>query len=111
MIMSLADRLVSTIDVLDSSDIRWVQFIKDHYTYLLQRSTTLTVDATSMRRYQYMPRALLESLGLAPNIAWIIYWLNGIDNIRDVVNLPYLLIVDLGELELLHEQFNSLIKT
>lgn len=82
--MALSTLLLNTIkgpSVIDSGDLKWQQFLKDHLDYIAIRSETYDIDGSSMEIYRYdLGRFLKEKLSRQVDLTKIVLLLNNMYN-------------------------------
>lgn len=70
------------------NDSDWVLFVKDHKAIILEESSTLNVDASTVDINRYSVESFLKENGLPISIAWIVIWINQLDS---AMNFDYTL--------------------
>ena len=95
------------VDIADSSNAEWVQYIKDHRSTLMDSIINLKIEPEIMNTYRYRLRALLEHHNYSPKLDWIVMWLNSLTTTADVVNLTRLLVPDFQVVQNLFRQYQT----
>jgi hypothetical protein len=88
-IESLGSRLVGTMGQY-AYESSWVQFVKDHYRYLLNNSTKAILSEETAHYYRYRPEEYLKSVAYDRSATWLILWLNQIPNSENFIGVSSL---------------------
>lgn len=102
---TLSKRLIENKGQFANDDPEWVQFIKDHYTYLVTNSNTLNINVNDMLLLKHRPEELLVDNGYPREIWWIVMFMNQIASHSTFVGVTTLLVPKLEELVMLKEQY------
>jgi hypothetical protein len=105
--MSLSQRLKTSVGNYTNTDSLWVQYVKDHRSYLLNLSNKIDIDSITMFNYRYRPEDFLAYKGYSKRVSWIILWLNQIYSHTDFVDLKYIFIPELSIIENLYATYKN----
>lgn len=94
----------------DNTDPDWVQFIYDHYTYLMENSQEMTIDPMTMSKYEYCPYSFVRDNCGDLGLTWIIMWINRLTQ-RTFTNLKTIRIVVFSAIERLYETYSTNLAT
>lgn len=91
-----------------NNDLGWVQFVRDHYTYLRNKSTPKIMSSVDMSITKYRIHEILAEMGMSPSVIWIVLLINQLPSENDFVDLTAILIPDMATIEQLHSTYNSI---
>ena len=75
-LVSLTDLLTAKLGSYSEADPAWVQYVKDHRSYLLQNSYTQYMTKADAWTYRYRPEEYLASINYDTSCTWLMLWLN-----------------------------------
>jgi hypothetical protein len=104
---TLAERIKENVSPLENTDLEWVAFVKDHRSFIMDGIKTVPLDAGEMHFSRHRCSTLLHRMGYDGALAWIVLWLNQIDNNRDFTEISKLKIPESGVIEGLRAQFDT----
>ena len=93
------DNLVS-IDKsnLNNSDKEWVLFIEDHRRYIIEKASKIIFTATQKFIYEYRPEDFLLAKEFPLSAMWIFLYINQYTSSQDFVNLDYVYLPDITQI-------------
>ena len=105
--MSLKDTIAAKFNPMDITDVKWVQYVKDHLEILKSSSVTITLTDAQLRANQYKLEYILNSNALPEYYSWIVCLLNGISSNEEFFNQSTLLLPSSTELRNMYNTYNS----
>lgn len=79
-VTKLAEKCIDIKGEVSNSDVNWVQFIRDHKQYILNKCTTKEVDVYYMLKYKYRPTHFMLDNNYQWQMTWIMMFINDIPN-------------------------------
>ena len=101
----LSDRLRQRQDNYAITDPRWDTFVRDHFLYLKEHSTKVTISPEDMLTYDYRLEAYLDSIHYPVSVTWIVRLINQIDDNSQFHKLSYLYLPAKDILEFINEEY------
>ena len=110
----MADTLIEILNDLSlpygNDDKDWVQFVKDHWTYLHANSDVHIISPAVMQDMRYTPEIYVVSKGLHVSATWIVLYINQIKSANDFIGLTSIKLPTLDALNFLigeYEKFKA----
>lgn len=106
--MALRDAYQNLNTDLSNNDADWVEYIRDHYTTIVNTGGWIALDKFKHNTMKYRLEDFLQEEGMDTSIAWIILLINQLGSNINFINLTKLLLPDMKVIRRLREQYVSL---
>lgn len=108
MITTFSSRIREKNSGLNVPEPEWIQYLKDHRRYLIEKSVNWYINPDQMGKYRYRLEEYLQSINCSIP-AWLVFYLNQIDSNIEFNNLEYILIPNEKYLDELRKSYNTYI--
>lgn len=107
--MSLTAAYNTEEGMYNSIDIKWVQFVRDHFLFIRNNyCTRRDIDPVEMNTYRFRMEDWLEDIVKIPQEAmWMILMLNQMTHQNEFDKLDYLILPDFYQVSSLYELYRS----
>ena len=106
-IVALGLRVADNNSAYNNDVPAWVQYVKDHRSYLVANSKPVTITPELMHTYRYNPSGFMAFAGLPLGLTWLMLWINQIHGAVEFIRLTSLLLPNLDVVTALRAQYES----
>lgn len=103
--MSLQTAYKNMMSEYSNHDADWVQFVKDHYNYIMENAEMIALDIHVHHTTRYRLEDYLNRFGIDPSLTWIVIYINQLKSNLSFIELNQLLIPNERSIRYLREQY------
>ena len=105
--MSLKETYESQITTYSNHDIEWVQYVRDHFSVLVESATKYTLAPYQHYAMMYRLEDWMGEQNIPKEMSWIILYINQLSDAFDFKDLTEIMIPNFTVLEQLKQQFKT----
>lgn len=105
---SLHTAYATILSSYSNYDLEWVQFIKDHFYHIKQRSTLVELDPFKHNSLKYRMSDFLMENNIPTEMSWIVLFINQLGSDSDFHDITTMLIPDVTDIKHLREVFDTI---
>lgn len=105
---SLHSAYASILSSYSNYDREWVQFIKDHYYHIKNKSTIVELNPYRHNTLQFRLADFLAENNIPTEMSWIVLFVNQLGSDAEFTDLTYLILPDVSDIKQLRDTFDTL---
>lgn len=90
-----------------NDNYEWVHFVRDHYNRIRRKAVFITIDPYKMHEVHYRLTDFLMEYNIPSEADWIVLMLNQLSSEKDFINLKWMFLPDMQDIQDLREEFDT----
>lgn len=104
---SLHTAYATLLSSYSNYDLEWVQFIRDHFYHIKQKSTVVELDPFRHNSMKYRLADFLADNNIPTEMAWIVLFINQLGSDADFHDVTFMILPDVTDIKHLREVFDT----
>ena len=105
---SLRGAYDSLLSSYSNYDIEWVQFIKDHFYHIKNKSSVVELDPYRHNSMKYRLADFLADNNIPISMSWIVLYINQLGSDMEFRDITVMLLPDVSEIKYLRDVFDTI---